>query len=288
MCGVKAMQIGTQTFGLAKELNTDLIGTLQTLREIGFEQIEPYLLFSEKQGKRAKNIWAKDTLNTALPVLRDLGMGTPSFHIGIGYGWLSMPVGMITKNLFALQEKTGTSTFVISGLFGTAAQTKHWAKLFDEIQKSVSGNGIQILCHTHDDEFKKIPYKGEFKEALAVFFDRMESNIKLQLDIGWAALAGDEVSIAKRYADRIVSLHLKDFYPGCRGNYTRRTVPETQFAPIGCGEVRHTEVIALRDQFKHYNGSLIIDQDKYTGNMLDSLRIGYENIRSAIEEDAKK
>ena len=279
------LNIGTQTFGIAKELSVDFSGTLRSLHDIGFDSVEPMVLFSGKQGKTPKNLWAQDTLEEALPVLEELGMGIPSIHIGIGYGWLSMPISMIAKNILAIQQRTGTSTFVISGLFRTAAQTKHWAKLMRKVSDAVYPSGVTILCHTHDDEFQKISYQADRKEALQAFFDLAGSDVMLQLDIGWAAMAADEVSIAERYADRIVSLHLKDFYPGFReGGFTRTTVPESQFAPIGAGAVRHDKVVAMHNRFPNYNGSLIIDQDKYAGNMLEALRTGYENVRAMVGE----
>lgn len=154
-----------------------------------------------------------------------------------------------------------------------------------KVSDAVHPSGVTILCHTHDDEFQKISYQADRKEALQAFFDLAGPDVMLQLDIGWAAMAADEVSIAERYADRIVSLHLKDFYPGFReGDFTRTTVPESQFAPIGAGAVKHDKVVAMRSHYPHFNGSLIIDQDKYAGNMLDALRTGYENVRAMVGE----
>ena len=77
------LNIGTQTFGIAKELSVDFSGTLRSLHDIGFDSVEPMVLFSGKQGKTPKNLWAQDTLEEALPVLEELGMGIPSIHIGI-------------------------------------------------------------------------------------------------------------------------------------------------------------------------------------------------------------
>ena len=277
--------IGTQTFGLAKELTTNFTGTLHTLHNIGFDAVEPLVLFNDKQGKTPKSLWAQDTLSEALPVMDELGMTIPSIHIGVGYGWLNMPVKMIAKNILSIQERTGTHDYVISGLFATPAQTKHWAKLMRKVSDAVNPSGARILCHTHDDEFRRISYQSQNREAIDVFFDLVGPDVMLQLDIGWAAMAGDEVAIANRYTDRIVSLHLKDFYPGFReSGLNRTTVPESRFAPIGAGEVRHAEIIAMQDRFPHFSGSLIIDQDKYAGDMMESLEVGYRNVSAWVGE----
>ena len=279
------VHIGTQTFGLAKELTSDFTGTLHALRKIGFDAVEPLALFNDKQGKTPKNLWAQDILSEALPVMNELGMVIPSIHIGVGYGWLSMPVKIIAKNILSLQERIGAHDYVISGLFATPAQTKHWATLMRKVSDAVHPSGARILCHTHDDEFRRISYRSQSREAIDVFFDLVGPDVMLQLDIGWAAMAGDEVSIAGQYADRIASLHLKDFYPGFReGGFNRTTVPESQFAPIGGGAVKHEQIIAMRDQFPNFNGSLIVDQDKYAGDMLESLKVGYENVCAWVGE----
>lgn len=49
------MIIATQGFGLKKEFNADLTGTIRTLHNIGFQAIEPLILFREKQGNMPQN-----------------------------------------------------------------------------------------------------------------------------------------------------------------------------------------------------------------------------------------
>lgn len=278
-------QIGTQAFGLAKEMDRDLTSTLRKLHEIGFSQIEPFVLFRQHQGSYSKNLWTGETLNIALPILRELGMSVPSVHIGIASNQLSMPVKMIVENILDIHSRTGFSTFVVSGMFHTLKQTKHWARLLNAIEKDVHDSGIQIVYHNHDDEFANLKLKSSCAPALDLFFALAGPDIKLQLDIGWASLAGDEEKIAEKYADRIVSLHLKDFYPAYQnGSYRRQTMPKEAFAPIGSGGVKLKEILVLRNRLPDPNVPLIIDQDQYTGDMMESLKTGYNQIRSILRE----
>ena len=273
--------LGTQTFGLKKEFTDDLHGTIRALHEIGFETIEPLILFSDRQGRMPRNTWALDTLDEAKHLMDELGMRIPSAHIGIGIGWFSMPIGKVTKSILTVHEKYGIDTFIISGLFSTAGLERHWAKLIRRINEEVRTKGCKIAYHNHDDEFARI----HGCEALSVFFDEVGEDVALQLDIGWAGLAGDEVKAAERYADRIISLHLKDFYsPYKEGGYTQKTVPTEAFAPMGEGSIRIPEILSMRDRFPNFSGSILIDQDKYTGNMLESLRIGHGNVRHMLAE----
>lgn len=276
-------KIYTQTFGLSKEFSEDLLGTIQKLHDIGFDGIEPFVMFNEEQGKLPKNLWALDTLKIAKAKMDELGMTIPSVHIGVAFGWFSMPVGTIAKNIQMLHDRFGISNFVISTTFGTLAQAKHWAKMMRKISDAVRPHGCRVVYHNHDDEFKKVRYQGKTVDAMEVFLELTSSDVLLQLDIGWAGIAGDELEIVKRYADRIVLLHLKDFYPEYRnGQYTRKNMPTEAFAAIGDGAVKTKEILAIRKSLPKFGGDIIIDQDKTTGDMLQALETGYGNIRAML------
>ncbi len=210
------MKIGTQLIGLKNELEQDLPGTLRRLREIGFDTVEPMVLFQKEQAGRTKNLWTQETLTEALPILKELDMPISSCHIGVGIGWLSMPPKMIAENVLSIQERTGIHDYVISGNFNSAAKARHWAKIMRKTSDMVHPNGARILCHNHDGEHTKVRGKNGQCEALDVFFDYAGPDVMLELDIGWAAVAGDEIATAAHYADRVALLHLKDFYPGFR------------------------------------------------------------------------
>ena len=115
--------------------------------------------------------------------------------------------------------------------------------------------------------------------ALDYFFSLAGEKVGLQLDIGWAGVGGDELAIAQKYADRIVSIHLKDFAPGTKGNFKNENMPKERFCAIGNGEIRTAEVLAIRDSFARFNGSIIIDQDHSPTDILEDIRIGCQNIQ---------
>ena len=275
----------TQSFGLKKEFSEDLTGTIEKLHTIGFDGIEPFVLFNEKQGKTPKNLWALDTLKEAKQKMDELGMTIPSAHIGIGFGWFSMPVGKITKNILMLHDTYGIENFVVSGPFGTVPLAKHWGKLAKKISDAIRPHGCRLIYHNHDDEFKKAAYKGRQAEIMEAFLDYAGKEVLFEVDIGWAHFAGDEREIVRRYADRIVILHLKDFYPEyLNARYNRNNLPDAAFAPIGEGGVKTKEILAMRKELPNFSGDVIIDQDKYSGDMLESLKTGHRNIRAMLEE----
>ena len=275
--------IATQTFGLKKEFTEDLTGTIKALHGMGFTAIEPFILFNEEQGKTPGNLWTFETLKQAKQTMDVLGMRIPSAHIGIGFSWFSMPVKTIVKNILRLKETYGIDKFIVSAPFGTAGLAKHWGRLTKKISDAVHPHGCTILYHNHDDEFKRVKFRGTEVEAMQVFLDHTSPDVRLQVDIGWAHFAGDESEIIRRYADRIELIHLKDFYPEyLDGTYDRNNLPDKAFAPIGEGGIRTDKVLSMLGTLPHFAGAVIIDQDKYAGNMLDSLRTGCANIRKML------
>ena len=276
-------KLSTQTFGLGKEFTEDLVGTIQKLHAMGFDGIEPLVVFNREQGKLPKNLWTLETLSIAKAKMDELGMTIPSVHMGVAFGWFSMPVGMIIKNIQMLHDRFGICNFVISTTFGSLAQAKHWAKTVRKISDAVRPLGCSVLYHNHDDEFKKVRYQGKTMEAMEVFLEQTSPDVMLQLDIGWAGIAGDELDIVKRYADRIALLHLKDFYPDFRNDqYTRKNMPTEAFAPIGEGGIATKDILAMLDTLPSFSGHLIIDQDKTTGDMMQALETGHRNIRTML------
>lgn len=275
------MIIATQSFGLKKELEADLNGTIRTLHDMGFQGIEPFLLFQKEQGKMPRNTWASDTLKTAWNTMQELGMVIPSAHIGVGMGWATMPAGRIIQNILKIHEEYGIESFVISAPFGSASLAMRWAKLAKKVSGAVKPHGCRIIYHNHDDEFHPVRSGGT---AMDVFLKNAGEDILLQVDIGWAGMAGDEREIVSRYPGRVFSLHLKDFYARYRGNYTRKNMPEEAFAPIGEGAIATKEIIRQVKDFPKFSGALIIDQDKSSGDMMHDLKVGLGNIQNMVKE----
>ncbi len=273
--------IAVQGFGLRKEFDSDLTGTIRRLHEIGFDGIEPLILFQQSQGKMPRNTWAQDTLKTAWETMRELGMTISSAHLGVGFGWFTMPAGTVIKGMLQLHETYGIRNFVLTAPFGSVAQAKHWAALAKKAAEAVKPYGCRILYHNHDDEFYTL--RGG-NTAMDVFLANTSPDVLLQIDIGWAGMAGDEAEIVRKYGDRLHTLHLKDFYGEYRGRYTRKNMPKEAFAPIGEGAIKTEEIIRYAKTLPGFSGTCIIDQDNSTRDMLEDLKTGFGNIQSFLQD----
>lgn len=274
--GGREMVIGTQTFGLKDELNKDFDQTLRKVCDMGFQTVEPLILFQEAQGKKDKNLWSYETFRHAKDFLDANGVRVPQVHVGAGVGLFTMPAKTIVDNVKYLKENFGVTGFVFSGVFHSKMVAKKWGKLLHDVAREVTPYGCHILYHPHNDEFMKV---SAAENALDIFFQYAGDDVYLQLDIGWAALAADELRIAKKYGRRIMSLHCKDFYEqGLTGQYTRKNMPVEAFAPIGEGKIKTRELVEFCQTLPNFNGTVIIDQDKSAGNMMEDLQKGYSNL----------
>ncbi len=107
-------------------------------------------------------------------------------------------------------------------------------KAFNEGGKVLKENGITFKYHVHGYEFQ--PYgDGTLFEYLVENTD--PRYVSLQMDVMWTHFGGgDPVALLKKYGDRWVSLHLKDFRKGAPKDMTGLTGPENDVA-LGEGEL---------------------------------------------------
>jgi sugar phosphate isomerase/epimerase len=91
--------------------------------------------------------------------------------------------------------------------FASRSSVVEVAARLDAVARTLEARGLRLDYHNHDQEFRALD-GGVALETL------LESTgaIGFQLDLGWAGAAGhDPLALLDRYADRIASVHLKDY-----------------------------------------------------------------------------
>jgi sugar phosphate isomerase/epimerase len=125
-------------------------------------------------------------------------------------------------------------------------------KVFNEGGKVLKENGITLKYHVHGYEFQ--PYgKGTLFDYLVE--NTNSEDVKLQMDVMWTYFGGgDPVALLKKYGNRWVSLHLKDFRKGAPQDMTGLTGPEND-VPLGTGQLdfpgilRESNKIGIKHMF---------------------------------------
>ena len=276
--------IGVNTFCLFDNIAKDLPSTFRAVRDTGIEALEIHVIPVKKQNGLPAGVTAQNQFSYVFAQAKEHQLQVPSVHMYCSVGNLIFPKSWTLRTIRKLHDEYGVENFVFSGMFTDAAGAKRWAKYLRKVAAAVKGSGCNILYHNHSQEFNAVEVNGSRMTALDYFFSMTGPDVYLQLDIGWAGISEDEVELAKRYRDRVMSIHLKDFVSGTRGNFGTGNMPKERFAAIGNGEIRTAEVLAIRNQFPHFNGSIIIDQDHSITGILEDLRIGYLNVVSMLKK----
>lgn len=279
------VSLGVQLFGLSQELTEDFEGTFAQLKALGFDTVEPFFVMLKKQGKLPGNFWSYEYLDRGIAAAKKYGLQIHSLHVGISSGPAIMPVRMVAAGIRRVVEKTDIRYFVISGLFSNDGEAKRWGTIMRRLAEALADTDAVLVYHNHDGELYPIFEGGKAHCPLETFFSYAGPSVKLQLDIGWAAMAADEREVFDAFGDRFVSLHCKDFCPGVRSpKLNRDQVKPEQFAPIGTGVVRTQELVQKAVRAPGFNGDIIIDQDKCATSRMEELRIGRENLERFLGE----
>lgn len=276
--------IGVNTYGLMPSMQEDFEGSLRHLSETGFDTIEALVIPKKSKKSMHNAVTTELTFPAFAKAVQEHGMTISSAMIFNRLGPRFLPKKSILRTLRFLRNEYGIWDFCFNGAFTDAKGAAFWAKYLTDLYLELKDDDINIIFHNHDQELNYVTVDADTMYAMDYFFRLVHPNVLLELDIGWAGNAADEVALAQKYADRIRILHLKDFAHGALGQYHNPNVPHALFVPIGEGDIRTKQILDMRSQFPNFSGSIIIDQDFSVGNMLEDLRVGYNNVIDMMKE----
>jgi sugar phosphate isomerase/epimerase len=273
---------------MRKQLQENFLPTLEVLRKIGFTVYEPMILPIKMPVMLPPLIWTMDDLASQAACLQAVGFAVPSAHIIAKIEQSSFIPTEMAQTLKQIHVRLGITHFVFGGMFETTADAKVWGEYLHTLQDLLKIHGLQVLYHNHDVEFSTICVDGISMTAMDYFLSFAGKDVLLELDIGWARFAVDDVSLAQKYADRIAILHMKDFIPQVLNHScTRDELPAAAFTPIGVGAVRTKEVLHLTESMPCFIGLSIIDQDQSATPTLEELQTGYRFLHTITTEQGE-
>lgn len=271
--------LGVQGNSVSEQMKQDLHGTIKRIRELGFDAIEPCLRPNAEQGRIGVSQWSIALAEEMCKEARELGLAIPSAHVMVNPFMMERSAGKLIPVLTQFHKRTGIDTYIFSGMFNSVRSARRWGRILNAVAEGVKGESIKVLYHNHDGEFKRVSVDDKSVYAMDVFCQYAGPHVGLELDIGWAGFADDEIGIARRYADRIVEIHCKDFrQEALDGRYNRMNVPKGMFAAIGTGGIRTEEILKMTPEFPAFNGAVIIDQDHSVNGIWQDLVTGHERL----------
>ncbi|MDD4101965.1 MAG: sugar phosphate isomerase/epimerase [Kiritimatiellae bacterium] len=188
-------KVGVQLYSVRELCKEDLIGTLKSIKEIGYAGVE----FAGYYGKSAKEL---------RQILDDLGLLACGTHTGLATIGPDQIAATIEFN-----QELGNKYLMVPGMNGPDAQKWiEFAQSFSKAAETAKKDGMYVGYHNHQHEFKD---KFDGKRKWEIFFDNASPDVCQQLDVGHVVSAGeDPVYWLKKYPGRSRTLHTKEIYPG--------------------------------------------------------------------------
>lgn len=247
--------IGLQLYSIREAVQADLLGTLEKVADMGYSAVQ----FAGFADQTAEDVKAKlDELNLKVAGAHDQGDlfqgnldDVLKYHETIGNNLLIVPW---------LPENMRT----------TADDYKRTAEVLNDIGKKLHERGFTLGYHNHDFEFDVF----DGKTGLDILFENTDPNhLKMELDCFWAAYTNNHPNdVIEKYADRVVSLHIKDL---------KHEDGNPISTELGTG------TLPLADYMKKGNevGAkwFVVEQEHFSKDPLDSAKENAESIRNLLK-----
>jgi len=203
---------------------------------------------------------------------------------GRGGAASSAPASVLVRNGFTQAENAGPNQPKV-----TLDTAQRRAARYNESGKLAQKFGIKVFHHNHTGEWEKLLDSDRtLYDVLLAETD--PSLVTMQLDIGWAYIAGaDPIALFQKHPGRFELWHVKDVFglktinPALSPN---ERISSTSLVPIGAGHVdyerifQHTKVAGV----KHF--SLDHGNAASWGDSLTAARASYEALVKIVSQAA--
>ena len=266
-------KIGLELYTVRDLLAKDFEGTMAKVAEIGYKEVEP----TSYGGLEPKAFRA---------LLDRLKMTAPSTHAGATEG------PNLEKELEGFRIM-GIRYIEIRGARQapgppTVEAIKRRAEGINKHGEIAKQFGMKILIHNHTEEFEFLE-GGKLSMYDVLLAETNPATVTMQLDIGWASVAGQNViDLFKKNPGRYELWHVKDA-TGIKRAPSNATPAErrklAKLVPVGEGDVDYGPIFAQAQLagLKHY----VIEQDNAGQDGNDSLaaaRTSYRNLMRVLSK----
>lgn len=244
---------GVQLWSVREGLQADVRKTLTDIAAIGYREVELFGLGGESLGDKP---FFGFTARDFAAVLEDTGLIAPITHFMGGamniteIAELAQQVGVrhLVVPIAPEFAETDDEEFQNGGVKGRD-QLDIIAERLNRQGEMARASGIGFGYHNHQMEFADF---GD-ENAFDYLFSQADSKlVKIELDIGWALVAGvDPLEILRRYAGRVIAVHLKDYDPSLAKGHSEwgELVPiHAQLVEPGSGPTDFGPILAALDE----------------------------------------
>lgn len=189
--------IGLQLYTIGDLTRADFEGAIEKVAQIGYKQVE----FAGYGNKTPEQVRA---------ILDRLKLKSPSTHIGLDALRKDLDAQMHLAQVIGHEYITIPSLGRTETPMNTVDAWKRIAAECNTMGAKLKSNGLKLAFHSHSGEFVDV---GGGKTGMDVFVSETDPSVfNFQMDLGWARVASqDPVAWFKKYPDRFVMWHIKDF-----------------------------------------------------------------------------
>lgn len=219
----KLKKLGVNLFSIPKVVEKDFAGTMKSLAEIGYKEIEFYgpYSFSDPEDQARWNSIAPALgfsgsgfygLNTqqVKKILDDNGLSAPSMHTGLTSLHKAMDGLAEAANVLGTKYVVLPSAATQTNLDGYKAQADEFNKIGEEAVK----RGIRFAYHNHGNGLKAIDGTIPFELLMEKTDQKL---VFFQMDIYWMTAGDVDVSAyLDKYPGRFRLMHIKDMAKNVR------------------------------------------------------------------------
>jgi sugar phosphate isomerase/epimerase len=260
------MKVGIQLFSVKQAMTKDPMGTLKAVAEMGYKYWETAFSGANGLGMPAKE---------AKKILSDYGAEVVGAHY--------YPAGDLAtqKEFLEYHAQIGNSDIGLAAdFFSGYDDILKKCELMNKDAEAAGEYGMRFHYHNHFHEFQKF----NDKYVMDIIFENTNPELVfIEIDTYWAERGGvDPVEFMKKYEERLIMLHQKDFPKGYAkpiNLFEERIGPDE---PIG---VEVFQTIASPDCFAEV-GTGILDIQRYIdeGNKLGAEYILLEQDYTSMDE----
>jgi sugar phosphate isomerase/epimerase len=254
--------MGVQLYTARTILPKDPEGVLTQIAGIGYREVELY---------------AVEQIADWVPIAARHGMKATSLHIPMQISLADDE--MKYKAALDQAAKAGIEfagvPYVMPQDRGDLDSWKRFCEKMNRAARTAKAAGLGFFYHHHAFEFAGERGKRPI-DVMAVDLDR--NLVKLELDVFWAAAAGeDPVEILRVWKDRVALMHVKDRAKGMAIITNEREAKPSDFKEVGNGDLDFQAILsnALKVGVKKF----YVEQDQTPGDPLESLRVSFTNLK---------
>ena len=218
-------KIGIQTYTLREALGEDFVGTMQMIKDVGYDYVE-----------LNRGDFATRTPAELKKILDDIGLPSPISHVD--YDSLANRPGELAE----IAGELGCDHLILPWIGDDQRgrdQYKGHAEMLNRAGEALKGSEVKVGYHNHQFEFFDL---GDGETGMSILLRETDPDlVNFELDLFWAALTGtDIVGLFEAHPGRFKMCHVKDLTGDAsafRTSLDFPTIVQTVMANVGEGDL---------------------------------------------------